>query len=29
MRERAALIGGELLAKPTADGFRVELRIPG
>ena len=29
MRERAALIGGELVAEPTADGFRVELRIPG
>ena len=29
MRERAALLGGELLAEPTADGFRVELRIPG
>lgn len=29
MRERAALLGGELVAAPTADGFRVELRLPG
>jgi signal transduction histidine kinase len=28
MRERAELLGGELLAQPTADGFRVELRLP-
>jgi signal transduction histidine kinase len=28
MRERAELLGGELLAKPTGTGFRVELRIP-
>jgi signal transduction histidine kinase len=28
MRERAELLGGELLAAPTADGFRVELRLP-
>lgn len=28
MRERAALLGGELLAEPTTDGFRVELRLP-
>ena len=28
MRERAALLGGELLAAPTLDGFRVELRLP-
>ncbi len=28
MRERAALLGGELLARPTNDGFRVELRLP-
>ncbi|HTW12033.1 MAG TPA: histidine kinase, partial [Solirubrobacteraceae bacterium] len=28
MRERAELLGGELLAAATADGFRVELRIP-
>ena len=28
MRERAELLGGELLAEPTATGFRVELRIP-
>jgi signal transduction histidine kinase len=28
MRERAALLGGELLTEPTADGFRVELRLP-
>jgi len=28
MRERAELIGGELLAAPTSGGFRVELRLP-
>jgi signal transduction histidine kinase len=28
MRERAELLGGELLAQPTHDGFRVELRLP-
>jgi signal transduction histidine kinase len=28
MRERAELLGGELLAAPTGDGFRVELRLP-
>jgi signal transduction histidine kinase len=28
MRERAELLGGELLATPTSDGFRVELRLP-
>jgi signal transduction histidine kinase len=28
MRERAALLGGELVAEPTNDGFRVELRLP-
>jgi signal transduction histidine kinase len=28
MRERAELLGGELLAEPTRDGFRVELRLP-
>jgi signal transduction histidine kinase len=28
MRERAELLGGELLAQPTQDGFRVELRLP-
>ena len=28
MRERAELLGGELLAQPTGDGFRVELRLP-
>jgi signal transduction histidine kinase len=28
MRERAELIGGRLLAGPTADGFRVELWVP-
>ncbi len=28
MRERAELLGGELLAEPTEDGFRVELRLP-
>jgi len=28
MRERAELLGGELLAEPTDDGFRVELRLP-
>jgi signal transduction histidine kinase len=28
MRERAQLLGGELLAVPTPTGFRVELRLP-
>jgi signal transduction histidine kinase len=28
MRERAELLGGELSAEPTDDGFRVELRLP-
>jgi signal transduction histidine kinase len=28
MRERAELLGGELLAAPTVGGFRVELRLP-
>ncbi len=28
MRERAELLGGELLAAPTTKGFRVELRLP-
>ncbi len=28
MRERAELLGGELLAAPTDGGFRVELRLP-
>jgi signal transduction histidine kinase len=28
MRERAALFGGELMAGPTADGFRVTARLP-
>jgi signal transduction histidine kinase len=28
MRERAELLGGELLAQPTDSGFRVELRLP-
>lgn len=28
MRERAELLGGELLAGPTSGGFRVELRLP-
>ena len=28
MRERAELLGGELLAEPTDGGFRVELRLP-
>jgi signal transduction histidine kinase len=28
MRERAALLGGQLEAGPTTDGFRVELWIP-
>ncbi len=28
MRERAALLGGELLAEPTDNGFRIELRLP-
>ena len=28
MRERAELLGGELTAAPTQNGFRVELRLP-
>jgi signal transduction histidine kinase len=28
MRERAELLGGELAASSTDDGFRVELWIP-
>jgi signal transduction histidine kinase len=28
MRERAELLGGELLAAPTGDRLRVELRLP-
>ena len=28
MRERAELLGGELTATTTPDGFRVELRVP-
>jgi signal transduction histidine kinase len=28
MRERAELLGGELIAGPTPGGFRVELRLP-
>ncbi len=28
MRERAELLGGRLLAEPTATGFRVELALP-
>ena len=28
MRERAKLLGGELVASPTDNGFRVELRLP-
>jgi signal transduction histidine kinase len=28
MRERAELLGGELLAEATDNGFRVELRLP-
>jgi signal transduction histidine kinase len=28
MRERAELLGGQLLAEPTSNGFRVELRLP-
>jgi signal transduction histidine kinase len=28
MRERAELLGGQLLAEPTESGFRVELRLP-
>jgi signal transduction histidine kinase len=28
MRERAELLGGELRAEPTDNGFRVELRLP-
>ena len=29
MRERAELLGGTLIARPTGHGFRVELRVPG
>ena len=29
MRERAELLGGQLLAEPTGDGFRVELQAAG
>jgi signal transduction histidine kinase len=29
MRERAELLGGTLVAAPTANGFRVELSAPG
>jgi signal transduction histidine kinase len=29
MRERAELLGGELVARSTGSGFRVELRLPG
>jgi signal transduction histidine kinase len=28
MRERAELLGGRLMAEPTASGFRVELSLP-
>ncbi len=28
MRERAELLGGELVVAPTGNGFRVELRLP-
>jgi signal transduction histidine kinase len=28
MRERAELLGGHLVAEPTASGFRVELSLP-
>ena len=28
MRERARALGGELDAGPTADGWRVEVRLP-
>ena len=28
MRERAESVGGNLIAGPTGDGFRVELRAP-
>jgi signal transduction histidine kinase len=28
MRERAEALGGTLTAGPTANGWRVELRIP-
>ena len=28
MRERAELLGGQLVAEPTQDGFRVELWLP-
>jgi signal transduction histidine kinase len=28
MRERARALGGELDAGPTADGWRVEARLP-
>ncbi|MFC9690592.1 sensor histidine kinase [Kribbella sp. NPDC056951] len=29
MRERAELLGGSLVAGPTAEGWRVELKVPG
>jgi signal transduction histidine kinase len=29
MRERAELLGGSLEAGPTAEGWRVELKVPG
>ncbi|MFI5728948.1 sensor histidine kinase [Kribbella sp. NPDC051587] len=29
MRERAELLGGSLVAGPTAQGWRVELKVPG
>ena len=29
MRERAELLGGTLTAGPTAQGFRVDLWVPG
>ncbi|MFK4088063.1 sensor histidine kinase [Kribbella sp. NPDC020789] len=29
MRERAELLGGSLAAGPTAEGWRVELKVPG
>jgi signal transduction histidine kinase len=28
MRERAAAVGGEFAAGPTADGWRVTCRVP-
>jgi hypothetical protein len=28
MRERAAVLGGEVQAGPTARGFRVHARLP-